>query len=129
MQVNRLLYVEDSVEKYMDVAGFLRRYNFLHIDWVTNAEKAVAIIDDAEKDGKPFDLIISDMHFDFFGVDEHDAGEKLLRLIREKGYQIPFIFCSSQNWKISESIGNIFYNPRRNWEDDAEKLFKELQII
>ena len=75
------------------------------------------------------DLLISDMHFDFYGTDDREAGEKTLNLIRERGYTIPVIFCSSQNWKIPGSIGNIFYNPRRDWEIEADELFRKIKAL
>ena len=122
MVINRVLCIEDSTEKYMDINRFLRSQNIDDIGWVTNAEKAFETIA-----MNNYDLIVSDMHFDYFGVDDRNAGEKLLHLLRENGNLTPFIFCSSQNWKIEGSLGNIFYNPRRNWELEAEKLIKELR--
>ena len=126
MQIKRLLYIEDSLEKYMDVSRVLRRLNITDIEWATTAEKAMTLIEKGYKNNSPFDVVLSDMHFDYFGIDDHEAGEKLMKLVHEKGYDIPFVFCSSQNWKIPESMGNVFYNPRRNWEIEMENLFKEI---
>ena len=129
MNISKVLYIEDSTTKYMDVYRYLTRYGFATIDWVTNAEDAVEHLENAVQGEAPYDLLISDMHFDFYGTDDREAGEKTLNLIRERGYTIPVIFCSSQNWKIPGSIGNIFYNPRRDWEIEADELFRKIKAL
>ncbi len=129
MNISKVLYIEDSTTKYMDVYRYLRRYGFATIDWVTNSVDAVEHLENAVQAEAPYDLLISDMHFDFYGTDDHEAGEKTLNLIRERGYTIPVIFCSSQNWKIPGSIGNIFYNPRRDWEIEADELFRKIKAL
>ena len=129
MTINSILIIEDSTEKYMDIYSFLKQQGFTTVDWVTNAEKALQQIENAENPMKAYDLLLCDMHFDYFGKDDRAAGEKLMKLLREKGIEIPIIFCSSQNWKIEGALGNIFYNPRRSWEFEAEKLFNEIKQI
>ena len=127
MVVDRVLCIEDSNEKFMDMFRFLRNQNISHIDWAINAEKALELVENSTKAGTNYDLIISDMHFDYFGEDDRNAGEKTMNLLRSKNYLIPFVFCSSQNWKIEESIRNIFYNPRRDWESEAVQLFHAIK--
>ena len=127
MNIDNVLLIEDSTTKYMEIFRYLRRQGFSRIDWVSNAEDAINHIEESTQNNTPYDLIISDMHFDYFGVDDREAGEKLMNLIHEKGFNIPIIFCSSQNWKIPGSIGNIFYNPRRNWEFEADELFRRIK--
>jgi len=126
MEIKKILYVEDNTGKYMDIASYLKRIGFSNIEWVRDAEKAVEAL---EKADIPYDLLLFDMHFDFFGEDDQEAGEKLMNLMREKGYETPVIFCSSENWKIPGSFGTIYYNPRRNWEDDAKDLFNDLKKL
>lgn len=110
----------------MDLFRFLRNQNVKRIEWAMDAEKAMRIISDSMST-EPFDLILSDMHFNYYGKDDRNAGVKLLCLIQEKGYSIPLVFCSSQNWKIEGALGNIFYNPNRNWEIEAEQLIHDLR--
>ena len=69
------------------------------------------------------------MHFDYFGQDDHEAGEKTMALLREKGYNIRTIICSSDNWLIPGAIGSIFYNPGRNWEAEADMLFQKIKAL
>lgn len=70
-----------------------------------------------------------DMHFKFDGRDDFMAGEKTMKRIRENGIDIPIIFCSSRNWKISGALGNIFFNERRDWESETKNLFQYLRTI
>ena len=124
MEIEKVLYVEDNISKYMDVANYLKRVGVKEIEWVSNAEKAVAAIESASE---PFDLFLFDMHFNYFGHDDHSAGEKLMNLLREKGIDTPIAFCSSQNWKIPGSVGNIFYHPNRYWEEEVDAIFDKLK--
>ena len=127
MKLAKVLYIEDSTSKYMEVSRYLRKQGISTLDWVTNAENALKYVEKSSQDGDQYDLIVSDMHFDYFGVDDQEAGEKTMALFREKGYNIPTIFCSSQNWKIPGAIGNIFYNPRRDWEFEADDLVRKIK--
>ena len=126
MEIKRILYVEDNINKYMDISNLLKHTGIREIVHVRNAEKAEEAVEKAEK---PFDLFLFDMHFDYFGEDDHEAGEKLMKLMRDKGYDVPVVFCSSQNWKVPGSVGNIFYVPTRDWEIEAKELFDRLAQI
>ncbi len=129
MDIRKVLYIEDSIEKYMDVCGYLRRQGIPVIDSASDAEDAIRHIEDAAKAGEPYDLLISDMQFNYFGADDREAGEKTMNLLRDKGYEIPVIFCSSENWKIPGAVGCIFYNPRRDWESEADALLKKVRQL
>ena len=128
MNIRKVLYIEDYAPKYMAVYRYLEKYRF-HIDRVTNAEDAVNRLENAIQHDAPYDLLISDMHFDFFGTDDRAAGENTLNLIREKGYTTPVIFCSSQNWDIPGSLGSIFFHPERDWEFEADALFRRIMAL
>ena len=129
MEIHKVLCIEDTSAKYMDIFNYLRPQKIPTIDWVANAKDALQKVEAAAKENDQYDLIISDMHFDFFGQDDHEAGEKTMALFRDKGYNIPTIICSSDNWVIPGAIGNIFYNPDRNWEAEADALFKQLRSL
>ena len=126
MEIKRVLYVEDSISKYMDVANEFKRLGISDVEWVSSAGKAVDVLEHAEL---PFDLFLFDMHFDYFGVDDRAAGEKLMHLLREKGYETPVIFCSTENWEIPGAFGNIYYHPDRYWEDEAAELLNKLKSM
>ena len=128
MTINKVLCIEDTQEKYMDVYSYLRnRQGVSEVDWAEDAENAIKYVEESIRKGEAYDLIVSDMTFDFFGKDDLEAGEKTLKMIRNKGCDTPVIFCSSQNCDIPGAFGNIFYNPDRDWEYEADKLFKKLK--
>ena len=129
MKITRVLCIEDSITKFMDVQLFLKKQNVKTIDWARDSEKAIELLEKNGMGEEGYDLIVSDMHFEFEGENDLHAGEKLLSLIREKGYDIPVIFCSSQNWMIEGAAGNIFYNENRDWQIEAEELFRNLRKL
>ena len=128
MVIESVLCIEDSIEKYMDVFRFLRNQNVKRIEWATDAETAMNILSDS-MNTEPFDLILSDMHFNYYGKEDQNAWficPKCKNSI-EQGYHIPIVFCSSQNWKIEGTLGSILYNPNRNWEMVAEQLILDIR--
>ncbi len=129
MNIKKVLCIEDSMVKYMDIFRYLNRQGITSVDWVTNAEDALKRLDDSKQQNASYDLVVSDMHFDFFGEDDHEAGEKTMMLMRTKGHDVPVIFCSSQNWKVPGAIGNVFYNPNRDWESEADDLFAMIRSM
>jgi len=124
MQIKKILYVEDNTMKYMSVTRFLNKMGIYDVRHANNSDEALEFV---EKEN--FNLIMIDMHFPFEGEDDRLAGEKTMKNIREKGIQTPIIFCSSRNWKVPGSLGNIFYNERRDWESEAMELFQQLRAI
>ena len=127
MNINRILYVEDSTDKYMDIRDYLNRLGYKNIVWVTDAKKAEEAVENAQREGKPFDLFLFDMHFDFFGENDQKAGSRLMKFFREKGYDTPVIFCSSDNWLVPGSVGTVYYNPWRDWEEDMKDLIETVK--
>lgn len=108
----------------MSVVQFLNSLGIRSVDWEDNAEKGIKKIEQAHFSGEDYDLLILDMHYDFYGVDDRNAGEKTMKILREKGIETPIVFCSSQNWKIPGAVGNIFFHERRDWKSEARELLK-----
>ena len=129
MIVNRILYVEDTIAKYMDIRDYLNRLGYKNIEWVSNAAKAVEAVEKADAEGKSFDLFLFDMHFDYFGENDQKAGSRLMRYFREKGNNTPVIFCSSDNWRVNGSIGTVFYVPERDWEEELKDLIQTVKEL
>ena len=123
------MYIEDDIMKYMSVVRFLKQLGIDKIDSADTAQKGVEMIEKAHVSGEDYDLLILDMHFNFYGRDDIEAGEKTMQLLRDKGIDTPVIFCSSQNWKIPGAVGNIFYNERRDWESEARELFQKISRL
>lgn len=124
MDIKKVIYVEDNTMKYMSVVRLLNKIGIWDIKHANNSVEALKLVD-AEK----FDLIMLDVHFQFDGEDDRQAGEKTMKCIRKKGIETPIIFCSSRNWKVPGTLGNIFYNERRDWESEAMELFQYLRTI
>lgn len=121
MKINKILYVEDNPIKYASVERFLRGLGYANVSQAFDSNEAFELLKE-----ECFDLIILDMHFKYDGIDDHAAGEKTMKQIRDSGIDTPIVFCSSRNWKIPGSLGNIFYNERRDWESEARELFQNL---
>ncbi len=127
MEIKRILYVEDNTSKYMDIVSYFKRMGYSDIEWADNSEKAFAAIRKAKEEGRAFDLYLFDMHFEYDHKDDRDAGEKLMHDVRAAGDETPIIFVSSDNWKVPGAIGNIWYLPQRDWEEEAEDLMAKLK--
>ncbi len=124
MVIKRILYVEDTISKAMDVLNQLKSMGYTEVEWVSNAKTAVEKVENADA---PFDLFLFDMHFNFYGENDYSAGEHLMKLLREKGYDTPVVFCSSVNYIIPGAVGNIYYHPDRYWEDETKDVFERIK--
>ena len=71
------------------------------------------MIEKAITDGKPYDLIVADMHFSIYGCDNLQAGTNVIMELRGKGIDTPVVVCSSHPYKETLAIDNIFYNHPR----------------
>ncbi|MCC8152679.1 MAG: hypothetical protein LIO96_14890 [Lachnospiraceae bacterium] len=120
--LKKVINIEDNVMKHTAIKRELVKLGVKSVAWARNAESGIAMIQSAIESDKPFGLLVSDMHFDYFGSEDMDAGEKTMNKLREMGIQIPVIFCSSQNWKIPGAVGTVFYNANRDWEGDLKML-------
>lgn len=120
--LKKVINIEDNAMKHTAIKRELGKLGVKSVARARNAESGIEMIQTAIDSGEPFDLLVSDMHFDFFGEEDMEAGEKTMKKLREMGIQIPVIFCSSQNWKIPGSIGTVFYNANRDWEGDLKML-------
>ena len=129
MKINKVINIEDTILKHVAIKRELKAEGIQQVVLADNAEKGIEEIERAKAAGEPYELLVCDMHFDFFGKDDSEAGEKTLKLLREKGIEIPVIFCSSQNWQIPGSIGTVFYNESRYWEQDMREMIKKVEAM
>ena len=127
MKIKKVINIEDTILKHIAIKRELESEGIRQVVLADNSEKGIEEIERVEAAGDPYDLLVCDMHFNFFGKDDTEAGEKTLKLLREKGINIPVIFCSSQNWQIPGSIGTVFYNERRYWEQDMREMIKKAE--
>lgn len=127
MKIKKVINIEDSILKHVAIKRELKSEGVNQVILADNATKGIEEIERAITVGEPYDLLILDMHFNFMGKDDREAGEKTLKIIREKGINIPVIFCSAQNWQIPGSIGSVFYNEHRYWEQDMRAILKKVE--
>lgn len=60
---------------------------------------------------KPYDLIITDMWYpEKPGGRDTDSGEALIKEVKERGWGIPIILCSSVNYHFPGILGSVHYS-------------------
>lgn len=121
----RVLQLEDSTTKYMDIKSVLQSVGIADVVWEESVEAGMKHFEYPEEN---FDLVISDMHFPVSanGSADWEAGEILLKRMKEKGIQIPVIIISSLSLQISEAYKCIWYVDSRDWETELRNCVKGL---
>lgn len=115
MYIKRVLNIEDIVSKHVAVVRSLNRCGITEVDHATTAMEALAMIETAIEDGKPYHLIVSDMYFPMFpGEGETQSGMYVIEELENRGIDVPVIVCSSARMVIPEIVGCIHYSPYRN---------------
>ena len=126
MKIQNVINIEDDAMKNCDITKALKKYGVKEVKWAATAELGIMEIELAIAAGQPYDILVLDMHFDFYGEIDNQAGEKTLNLLREKGIEIPVIMCSSQNWNIQGTVACILYNDKRDWESDMKRALDKV---
>ena len=115
MIVRKVLNIEDLPSKHVAVRRALERCGVPYIDHADNAVDGLDMIEAAIAEGRPYDLIVSDMYFPMSkGGMEVKAGEYVIDELQARGIDVPIIVCSSARMVIPEIVGCIHYNPYRN---------------
>lgn len=125
----RILNLEDNVFKHHDICKAIERGSFanLKIDCVGNLADGISKIEEAIDQEKPYDLIITDMWYpEKPGGSDNDSGEVLIKEVKEKGWDIPIILCSSVNYRFPGIFGSVHYSENEDWETELVKLIKKL---
>lgn len=128
MIVKKVLNIEDTILKHVAVARALNKSGVAFVDWAKTGEDGIEMIEKAISDGKPYDLIVTDMHFPIYGRDDLQAGTKVIMELRDKGINTPVVVCSSHSYKEPLALDNIFYNPRsRDIDWDIQEMLERLK--
>ncbi len=115
MIVRKVLNIEDTITKHVDVRRALERCGVPVIEHASTAMAALAMIENAIEEGKPYHAIVSDMYFPMFpGAGESQSGYYVIEELKNKGIDVPVIVCSSARLVIPDIIGCIHYSPLRN---------------
>ena len=115
MIVRKVLNIEDSMPKHVDVLRALNSCGISNVAHVTTAVEALDMIEKAIEGGMPFHAIVSDMYFPMSpGGMERQSGMYVIEELKARGIDVPIIVCSSARMVIPEIVGCIHYDPRRN---------------
>lgn len=115
MIVTKVLNIEDTMSKHIDVLRALERCGVKTVAHATTAEEALDMIEKAIEGGMPYHAIVSDMYFPISpGGMERQSGMYVIEELDARGIDVPIIVCSSARMVIPEIVGCIHYSPLRN---------------
>lgn len=123
MIIRKVLNIEDFPSKHVDVRRALERCGVPYIDHAETAVDGLDMIEAAIAEGKPYDLIVSDMYFPMTrGGMEVQAGMYVIEELKARGIDVPVIVCSSARMVIPEIVGCIHYSPRNDLDADMREM-------
>lgn len=123
----RIIHLEDSVDKHMEICRELKEIGGMDVAWVTNLSESMKKIEVALQAGRPFDLAITDMHYPIKRgeIADWETGERLIQTLTEKNITLSVIVCSTRNYRISGAYGCIWYSNLSDWEMDLKALVEQ----
>lgn len=125
MIVRKVLNFEDLPSKHVAVRRALERCGVPNIDHADNAVEGLDMIEAAIAEGKPYDLIVSDMYFPVSkGGMEVQAGMYVIEELQARGIDVPVIVCSSARMVIPEIVGCIHYSSRNDLDADMREMIE-----
>ena len=123
MIIRKVLNIEDFPSKHVDVRRALERCGVPYIDHAETAVDGLDMIEAAIAEGKPYDLIVSDMYFPMTrGGMEVQAGMYVIEELKARGIDVPVFVCSSARMVITEIVGCIHYSPRNDLDADMREM-------
>lgn len=122
----KILYIEDTPEKFDAVKRALASVGFRDIKQEKNLEDGLYAIEQSVLSQDKFGVIITDMWYprESRGA-EDQCGLELAATVKEKGYGIPVIIFSNQQYRSEDAIGEVLYGKERNWEPELIALVKQ----
>ena len=111
----KIIHLEDSVDKHMEVCRELQKMGITSVEWVTCVNEGL-------------DLAISDMHYPIRRgeVADWEAGEYFLKALAERNINLPVIICSTRNYRIPGAYGSVWFSDLSDWERDLRNLINGL---
>lgn len=127
MIVRKVLNIEDLPSKHVAVRRALERCGIPHIDHTDNAVDGLDMIEAAIAEGRPYDLVVSDMYFPMSkGGMEVQAGMYVIEELQARGIDVPIIVCSSARMVIPEIVGCIHYSSRNDLDADMREMIEQI---
>lgn len=115
MIVRKVLNIEDTMSKHVDIVRALNRCGVPNVVHAATAVEALDMIEKAIEGGMPYHAIVSDMYFPISpGGMETQAGMYVIEELEARGIDVPVIVCSSARMVIPDIVGCIHYSPYRN---------------
>ena len=125
MIVRKVLNIEDLPYKHVDVRRALERCGVAYIDHAETAVDGLDMIEAAIAEGKPYDVIVTDMYFPMTrGGMEVRAGMYVIEELQARGIDVPVIVCSSAKMVIPEIVGCIHYSTRNDLDADMREMIE-----
>ena len=123
----RILYAEDSNEKYISIARAMKSMGYKSPDMKSNVEDAVEQVLLARESGKPYDVIMTDMNYpmETGAPSTNQAGPEFIKKLHENGIETPIIEISSVNYNVPGAFRCVWFVESHNWERDLEQALKE----
>ena len=130
MIVRKVLNIEDTMSKHVDIVRALNRCGVPNVVHAATAVEALDMIEKAIEGGMPYHAIVSDMYFPISpGGMETQAGMYVIEELEARGIDIPIIVCSSARMVIPEIVGCIHYNPRNDLDADMREMIEIVQNL
>ncbi len=130
MIVRKVLNIEDLPSKHVAVRRALERCGIPYIDHVDNAVDGLDMVEAAIAEGKPYDLVVSDMYFPMSkGGMEVQAGMYVIEELQARGIDVPVIVCSSARMVIPEIVGCIHYSSRNDLDADMREMIEQIRAM
>lgn len=130
MIVRKVLNLEDSIPKHVDVRRALERCGVPFVDHADNANDGLDMIEAAIKEGKPYDVIVTDMFFPRSkGAMARESGGYVIDELEARGIKVPVIVCSSARILESRAVGCIHYNSRCDLDADMREFIEEIRAM
>ena len=125
MMIRKVLNIEDFPSKHVAVRRALERCGVPYVDHAETAVDGLDMIEAAIAEGKPYDLVVSDMYFPMSkGGMEVQAGRYVIEELKARGIDVPIIVCSSARMVIPEIVGCIHYSLRNDLDADMREMIE-----
>ena len=105
----KVLNVEDNPIKHCHIKRALEYCGAKTVDCCNNLQEGLEALKEAITTEKKYDLLVTDMSYPLVKGGEADgqAGEQLIRRIREEGIEIPIIICSTRRFSDDDLLGSV----------------------
>ncbi len=126
-----ILHLEDDIIKQYHIQRALEDACFsdFKLDHVNNLSDGIKNIERQIKAGRLYDLIITDMWYPERNKEAESAsGKQIIKLVKEKGWNIPIIVCSTVDYEIPGILGSVHYDKNKDWEHELVRLVRGVSL-